>query len=55
MTNLGIYRLVESTVTFQIGLYHTTNDLKLYIPVCNEILCEVILFEFTVSSKIANK
>ena len=37
INNLGIYRLQESTMTLQIGLYRTTNDLKLYIPVCYEI------------------
>ena len=62
--NLGIYRLLESTLTLQIGLYRTTNDLRLHIPIRyeikiyyrNKILCKkVILFEFTLSSKIANK
>ena len=32
INNLGIYRLLESTMTLQIGLYHTMNDLKLHIP-----------------------
>ena len=32
-----MYRLLESTMTLQIGLYRTTNDLKLHIPVRYEI------------------
>ena len=52
-------------MALQIGLYRTVNDLKLYIPVRYEIkiisttemkfLCTEILFEFILSSKIANK
>ena len=37
INNFGIYRLQESTMTLQIGLYRTTNDMKLHIPVCYEI------------------